>query len=79
MFYFLLFKNIAIEIARAAGINARANAMDDVTIDDLLQEPSIAFCVGTAGQGEFPLNARKLWAQIKVCLFFLKKCIKRML
>ncbi|KAF9355643.1 hypothetical protein BGX34_010326 [Mortierella sp. NVP85] len=47
--------------AKLRNLNARYTAMDDVSIEDLTLEKHVIFVVSTAGQGEFPVNAREFW------------------
>ncbi|KAF9190212.1 hypothetical protein BGZ51_008843 [Haplosporangium sp. Z 767] len=47
--------------AKLRNLNARYAAMDDVSIEDLTLEKHVIFVVSTAGQGEFPVNAREFW------------------
>jgi sulfite reductase (NADPH) hemoprotein beta-component len=39
--------------------------MDDVSIDDLKNELNVVGIISTAGQGEFPMNSRGLWENLK--------------
>ncbi|CAG8568595.1 3571_t:CDS:2 [Dentiscutata heterogama] len=50
--------------AKARGVNSRCMSMDDYPIEDITSEKNIAFVVCTAGQGEFPQNAREFWKTI---------------
>ncbi|CAG8532889.1 335_t:CDS:1, partial [Paraglomus brasilianum] len=50
--------------AKARGINARCMAMDDYPIEELSAEKNVAIVTSTAGQGEFPQNAREFWKHI---------------
>ncbi|CAI2167505.1 17537_t:CDS:2 [Funneliformis geosporum] len=50
--------------AIARGINARCLAMDDFPIEDITLEKNLVFICSTAGQGEFPQNARDFWKHI---------------
>ncbi|CAG8493861.1 11013_t:CDS:2 [Diversispora eburnea] len=50
--------------AKARGVNARCMAMDDYPIEEIITEKNIVFSVCTAGQGEFPQNAREFWKTI---------------
>eukprot|EP00732_Lithocolla_globosa_P000279 Lithocolla_globosa_v1_NODE_72_length_6942_cov_12.745027.p1 type:complete len:1457 gc:universal NODE_72_length_6942_cov_12.745027:1493-5863(+) len=43
------------------GMNIRAEAMDDFEFGELGSEPNVLFIISTAGQGEFPGNAREFW------------------
>ncbi|KAF9289029.1 hypothetical protein BGZ68_010184 [Mortierella alpina] len=47
--------------AKLRNLSARYSAMDDVSIEDLTLEKHVIFVVSTAGQGEFPVNAREFW------------------
>ncbi|KAG0326152.1 hypothetical protein BG000_001512, partial [Podila horticola] len=47
--------------AKLRNLSARYAAMDDVSIEDLTMEKHVIFIVSTAGQGEFPVNAREFW------------------
>ena len=46
------------------GLTATVSTMDSATLEDLAKEEYIAFVTCTAGQGEFPQNARTLWKAI---------------
>ena len=46
------------------GLSTTVSTMDSVGLDDLTKEEYIAFVTSTAGQGEFPQNARTLWKAI---------------
>ncbi|KAF9646227.1 sulfite reductase subunit beta [Thelephora ganbajun] len=46
------------------GLSTTVSTMDSVSLDDLAKEEYIAFVTSTAGQGEFPQNARTLWKAI---------------
>ena len=50
--------------AKAGGLNARRLAMDDFEVDQLAAEVNVAFCISTAGQGEFPMNGRTFWKSV---------------
>jgi sulfite reductase (NADPH) hemoprotein beta-component len=50
--------------ATARGVNARCMAMDDYPIEDITLEKNLVFVCCTAGQGEFPQNAREFWKHI---------------
>ncbi|CAG8656192.1 8031_t:CDS:1, partial [Acaulospora morrowiae] len=50
--------------AKARGVNARCMAMDEYPIEDITTEKNVVFVVCTAGQGEFPQNAREFWKVI---------------
>ncbi|KAG0348310.1 hypothetical protein BG004_005445 [Podila humilis] len=47
--------------AKLRNLSARYAAMDDVSIEDLTMEKHVIFVLSTAGQGEFPVNAREFW------------------
>lgn len=47
--------------ARARGLGARVQVMDDFSPEDLALEPNVALVTSTAGQGEFPQNGRLFW------------------
>lgn len=47
--------------AKLRNLSARYAAMDDVSIEDLTLEKHVIFVLSTAGQGEFPVNAREFW------------------
>ncbi|KAF9431171.1 hypothetical protein BGZ94_007622 [Podila epigama] len=47
--------------AKLRNLSARYAAMDDVSIEDLTMEKHVIFIVSSAGQGEFPVNAREFW------------------
>ena len=46
------------------GLSTTVSTMDSVSLDDLTKEEYITFVTSTAGQGEFPQNARTLWKAI---------------
>ena len=46
------------------GLSTTVSTMDSASLDDLAKEEYIAFVTSTAGQGEFPQNARTLWKAI---------------
>ncbi|KAF9927213.1 hypothetical protein FBU30_003429 [Linnemannia zychae] len=50
--------------AKLRNLSARYSAMDDVSIEDLTMEKHVIFVVSTAGQGEFPVNAREFWKSL---------------
>jgi len=50
--------------ARARGIGARADIMDNVDPTDLSLEPFVVLITSTAGQGEFPNNGRFFWKSL---------------
>ncbi|KAI7828761.1 hypothetical protein BC939DRAFT_526534 [Gamsiella multidivaricata] len=50
--------------AKLRNLTARYSAMDDVSIEDLTLEKHVIFVVSTAGQGEFPVNAREFWKSL---------------
>lgn len=50
--------------AKLRGLSTTVSTMDSTSIDDLTKEEYIAFVTSTAGQGEFPQNARTLWKAI---------------
>ncbi|KAG9290216.1 hypothetical protein G9A89_022192 [Geosiphon pyriformis] len=50
--------------AVARGVNARCMAMDEYLFEELPTEKNLVFVVCTAGQGEFPQNARDFWKTI---------------
>ncbi|RIA93681.1 hypothetical protein C1645_761854 [Glomus cerebriforme] len=50
--------------ATARGVNARCMAMDDFPIEDITLEKNLVLVCCTAGQGEFPQNAREFWKHI---------------
>ncbi|KAG0024569.1 hypothetical protein BGZ80_001326 [Entomortierella chlamydospora] len=50
--------------AKLRNLSARYSAMDDVSIEDLTLEKHVIFVVSTAGQGEFPVNAREFWKSL---------------
>jgi sulfite reductase (NADPH) hemoprotein beta-component len=47
--------------AKEKGLYAKVMAMDAYVTGDLLKEEHVLFVVSTAGQGEFPGNARETW------------------
>ena len=49
---------------RLRGLSTTVSTMDSASLDDLAKEEYIAFVTSTAGQGEFPQNARTLWKAI---------------
>ena len=46
------------------GLSTTVSTMDSTSFEDLAKEEYIAFVTSTAGQGEFPQNARTLWKAI---------------
>jgi sulfite reductase (NADPH) hemoprotein beta-component len=46
------------------GLSATVSTMDSTNTDDLAKEELVVFVTSTAGQGEFPQNARTLWKAI---------------
>nr|CAG8611380.1 10005_t:CDS:2 [Entrophospora candida] len=50
--------------ARARGVAARCMVMDEFPIEELSLEKNVVFLCCTAGQGEFPQNAREFWKHI---------------
>ena len=46
------------------GLSTTVSTMDSISFDDLTKEEYVAFVTSTAGQGEFPQNARTLWKAI---------------
>jgi sulfite reductase (NADPH) hemoprotein beta-component len=50
------------------GLSATVSTMDSITFEDLAREEYVAFVTSTAGQGEFPQNARTLWKAISAAL-----------
>ena len=46
------------------GLSTSVSNMDSTNIEDLAKEELVAFITSTAGQGEFPQNARTLWKAI---------------
>ena len=46
------------------GLKPRVSTMDDVPVDDWVRHKHIIFVVSTAGQGEFPTNARESWKHL---------------
>lgn len=47
--------------ARARGLGARVQVMDEFSPEDLALEPNVALITSVAGQGEFPQNGRAFW------------------
>ena len=43
------------------GLSTIVSTMDSISFEDLTKEEHVAFVTSTAGQGEFPQNARTLW------------------
>ncbi|KAI9145059.1 hypothetical protein BKA69DRAFT_1121998 [Paraphysoderma sedebokerense] len=57
-------ENLANRFARQAthrGLTVRVSAMDDFPTEELSAEPTVIFFISTAGQGEFPSNAREFY------------------
>lgn len=50
--------------AVSRSLDARALAMDDVSVPELADEENVVFVVSTAGQGEFPSNAKNFWKSL---------------
>jgi sulfite reductase (NADPH) hemoprotein beta-component len=50
---------------RTRGLKTTVMAMEDYPVEDLATEENIVFITSTAGQGEFPQNAKALWDAIK--------------
>ena len=46
------------------GLSTTVLTMDSISLEDLAKEEYIVFVTSTAGQGEFPQNARTLWKAI---------------
>ena len=46
------------------GLSTTVSTMDSTSLDDLAKEEYVALVTSTAGQGEFPQNARTLWKAI---------------
>jgi sulfite reductase (NADPH) hemoprotein beta-component len=55
-----LAKRISME-AKEKGLWVKCLAMDAFVAEDLSKEENVLFVVSTAGQGEFPSNARETW------------------
>jgi sulfite reductase (NADPH) hemoprotein beta-component len=55
-----LAKRIGLE-AKEKGLLVKVLAMDEFNHDELVNEKHVLFVVSTAGQGEFPSNARETW------------------
>ena len=53
-------KRLGLE-AKQRGLKPKVAVMNDYTVEDLATHKNIVFVVSTAGQGEFPGNARELW------------------
>lgn len=51
--------------AIARGLDSTCVVMDDCTVLDIQEEKNVLMFVSTAGQGEFPMNARGFWANVK--------------
>lgn len=50
---------------KARGLKTMVMAMDDYPLEDISNEENIVFITSTAGQGEFPQNARNFWEHVK--------------
>ncbi|EXJ84355.1 sulfite reductase (ferredoxin) [Capronia epimyces CBS 606.96] len=50
---------------KARGLKTMVMAMDDYPLEDLPNEENVVLITSTAGQGEFPQNARAFWEGIK--------------
>ncbi|KAA8911493.1 hypothetical protein FN846DRAFT_427421 [Sphaerosporella brunnea] len=50
---------------KARGLKTLAMPMDEYPVEDLNNEENIVFISSTAGQGEFPMNGRSLWEEVK--------------
>jgi len=50
------------------GLSTTVSTMDSASLEDLTKEEYIAFVTSTAGQGEFPQNARTLWKAISAAV-----------
>jgi sulfite reductase (NADPH) hemoprotein beta-component len=50
---------------KARGLKTSVMAMDDYPLEDLGTEENIVFVTSTAGQGEFPQNARQFWEAVR--------------
>ncbi|KAI9003188.1 hypothetical protein BC832DRAFT_560149 [Gaertneriomyces semiglobifer] len=50
--------------AKQRGLRPRVSPADAVAVEDWVKEPSVVFVISTAGQGEFPGNARETWKQL---------------
>ena len=46
------------------GLSTTVSTMDSTSLDDIAKEEYVAIVTSTAGQGEFPQNARTLWKAI---------------
>ncbi|KAI8899755.1 sulfite reductase [NADPH] beta subunit [Globomyces pollinis-pini] len=55
-----LAKRIGLE-AKEKGLFTKTMAMDNFVSEDLINEENVLFVTSTAGQGEFPGNARETW------------------
>jgi sulfite reductase (NADPH) hemoprotein beta-component len=47
--------------AKEKGMYSKVMQMDSYVTEDLQNEENVVFVVSTAGQGEFPSNARETW------------------
>ena len=64
-------KKIAKRLAnrgKLRGLSTTVSTMNSISLDDLAKEEHVAFVTSTAGQGEFPQNARTLWKAISAAL-----------
>jgi sulfite reductase (NADPH) hemoprotein beta-component len=50
---------------KARGLKTLSMAMDEYPVEDLNNEENIIFITSVAGQGEFPMNGRSLWEEVK--------------
>lgn len=50
---------------RARGLKTMVMAMEDYPLEDLATEENMVFVTCTAGQGEFPQNARAFWDAVR--------------
>ncbi|TPX31919.1 assimilatory sulfite reductase (NADPH) [Synchytrium microbalum] len=50
--------------AKQRGLRPRMMPMDSMSLEDLPAHPNVLFVVSTAGQGEFPGNAREFWKSL---------------
>jgi len=57
-------KKLAQEASKR-GFSCEVAAMDDIVLSDLALEKNVVFVVCTAGQGEFPENAKDFWKRLK--------------
>eukprot|EP01135_Chromosphaera_perkinsii_P001793 Nk52_evm62s210 gene=Nk52_evmTU62s210 len=51
-------------MSKCRNLNPRCMAMNDFEVGDLVEEEKVVFVVSTAGQGEFPCNARDFWKSL---------------